>query len=140
MHLLTPLIADALELHLAAREAHWNVRGPNFLSLHELFDRVSTELEAHADALAERVRTLGGEARAQSRWIAVTTSQPAYPNGTKRHVAELASRLARFSAACRRSIDPAQTGGDAVTADLLTEIAGEVDKVAWLVESHERER
>ncbi len=58
--LLNQQLADALDLGLQAKQAHWNVKGPNFLSLHELFDKVATELDELTDELAERAVELGG--------------------------------------------------------------------------------
>ena len=61
--LLNQRLADAADLKSQAKQAHWNVKGANFIALHELFDQVSTEMDTHVDDIAERITTLGGTAR-----------------------------------------------------------------------------
>src|SRR5690606_23118194 len=58
--LLAPHVASAIDLMLQAKHAHWNVKGPNFIALHELFDKVAATAQKHADGLAERIAQLGG--------------------------------------------------------------------------------
>src|SRR4249920_1934020 len=60
--LLNRQLADVLDLGLQAKQAHWNVKGPNFIGLHELFDKVAEELEEFSDDIAERAVELGGVA------------------------------------------------------------------------------
>src|SRR2546428_14091898 len=60
--LLNEHLADVLDLGLQAKQAHWNVKGPNFIGLHELFDKVAEELEEFTDDIAERAVELGGGA------------------------------------------------------------------------------
>lgn len=56
--LLNKHLAAAIDLHAQMKQAHWNVRGPGFIAIHELFDRVSTEVENYSDLLAERAAPL----------------------------------------------------------------------------------
>jgi hypothetical protein len=56
--LLNQQLCDALDLGLQAKQAHWNVKGPNFIGLHELFDKVAEELEGFTDDIAERAVAL----------------------------------------------------------------------------------
>ena len=60
--LLNARLADSMDLKSQAKQAHWNVKGMSFISLHELFDQVATEVEAYTDMIAERVTVLGGTA------------------------------------------------------------------------------
>src|SRR5204863_9581812 len=60
--LLNQQLADVLDLGLQAKQAHWNVKGPHFIGLHELFDKVAEELEAFTDDIAERAVERGGVA------------------------------------------------------------------------------
>lgn len=62
IELLNQRLADAADLKSQAKQAHWNVKGMNFIALHELFDRVSTEVDVYVDDIAERITTLGGTA------------------------------------------------------------------------------
>ena len=58
--LLNARLADAIDLQAQAKHAHWNVKGPSFIALHELFDDIAENIEEHIDTLAERVTALGG--------------------------------------------------------------------------------
>jgi starvation-inducible DNA-binding protein len=137
--LLNQQLADALDLHLQAKQAHWNVKGPNFIALHELFDEVEEELEEHADDIAERAVALGGTAYGSARTTAKRSRLAEYPleiSGGKEHVAALSSALAAFGKSARAAIDAAAALGDADTADLFTEVSRSVDKLLWKVEAH----
>src|SRR6187551_3483705 len=77
--LLNASLADLLDLRLQAKQAHWNVKGPQFAALHELFDEVAAELDESADALAERAASLGGAARGTLQAVALASRLPEYP-------------------------------------------------------------
>lgn len=136
---LAPRLAEALDLYHAAKHAHWNVRGPNFRSLHELFDGIAGDADEWADLLAERMRQLGVEAVGDLRAVAATSSLSAYPTGLlseAEHLAAIADRLAAVGSAIRDSIDECDDHGDADAADICTEISRAIDKWLWMVESH----
>src|SRR5688500_6053603 len=78
--LLNQRLADATDLKSQAKQPHWNVKAMNFISLHELFDRVSTELDTHVDDIAERITTLGGTAMGTVRLAAANSSLNEYPH------------------------------------------------------------
>jgi starvation-inducible DNA-binding protein len=137
--LLNERLADALDLKLQAKQAHWNVRGPNFIALHELFDKVAETADEHADLMAERAGTLGGPAQGTVGVVSKQTSLPAYPldiASGRDHVNALANALATFGKLVRAAIDRANELGDADTADLFTEVSRETDKNLWFVEAH----
>lgn len=137
--LLADRLADAIDLHSQAKEAHWNVKGPTFIALHELFDKVAGVTEEYTDMLAERLVQLGGHAHGTIREAAKMSSLKEYPTkvtAEQNHVEALSSAMAKFAGLCRGGIDKADEQGDKVTADLLTEIARELDKLTWFVESH----
>ncbi len=136
---LNARLADALVLASHAKQAHWNLRGPRFLSLHELFDRVAEMATAHADSLAERVTTLGEDATGTVEVAAQHTTLPPYPTGRipeEGHLTAIADRLAAYTNRLRAHITEAEQAGDPATADLITTLAGEADKMLWMVESH----
>ena len=60
--LLNRHLAAAVDLHAQVKQAHWNVRGPTFIAIHELFDKVADAVEDYSDKIAERAGTLGGTA------------------------------------------------------------------------------
>ncbi|QYO66710.1 DNA starvation/stationary phase protection protein Dps [Leptolyngbya sp. 7M] len=139
VEILNQSLSDALDLRSQAKQAHWNVKGPNFIALHELFDQVATEIDTHADDLAERVTTLGGTAMGTVRVAAECSSLSQYPleiTDGSAHVDALSTALADFGKKVRKNIDATDELGDADTADLYTEISRGVDKLLWFVEAH----
>ena len=136
---LNARLADAIDLKTQAKQAHWNVKGPHFIGLHELFDQVATAVEAHTDLIAERVTALGGTALGTTRVVAQKSTLSEYPleivDGTA-HVDALSTAMADFGKRIRQNIDDADKLDDADTADLFTEISREIDKLLWFVEAH----
>src|SRR5262249_35734714 len=110
IELLNDNLAEILDLGLQAKQAHWNVKGPHFIGLHELFDKVAEELEEYTDNIAERAVELGGIALGTVQVIAKHSSLAAYPlniSSGKQHVAALSGALAKFGAGARTAIDTA---------------------------------
>jgi starvation-inducible DNA-binding protein len=137
--LLNQQLADVLDLGLQAKQAHWNVKGPHFIGLHELFDKVAEELEEYTDGIAERAVELGGVALGTVQIVSKNSRLPAYPQDLVsglEHVTKLSKALAEFGATTRTAIDTAAKSGDADTADLFTEVSRGVDKLLWMVEAH----
>jgi len=136
---LADRLADATDLMLQTKQAHWNVKGPNFIALHELFDKINDASEEWVDMIAERIVQLGGQAEGTLQAAAARTSMPAYPisivSGTD-HVEALSSALAAFGRKVRNAIDKTDKLGDKDTADLFTEVSRDVDKYVWFVEAH----
>jgi starvation-inducible DNA-binding protein len=139
VELLNKHLASAIDLHGQLKQAHWNVRGPNFIALHGLFDKCAEEAETYSDLLAERARGLGGEAEGTVQRAVQFSGLLAYPLGVadgQEHVFAVSGALAAFGESAREAIDRAARLGDADTADLFTEISRNVDQQLWLVESH----
>jgi starvation-inducible DNA-binding protein len=137
--LLQARLADAIDLKSQAKQAHWNVKGINFIALHELFDQVATEVELHIDTIAERITTLGGTALGTIRVAAQQSNLSEYPHEItdgNSHVEALSSALADFGKLVRKNIDEATDLGDADTADLFTGVSRDIDKSLWFVEAH----
>ncbi len=139
IELLNARLADAIDLGAQTKHAHWNVKGPNFIALHELFDKVAESVEEHIDTLAERVTALGGTARGTLATVARSTSLRPYPEDISEgfaHVDALSAALADFGAKVRAGIDATARLGDADTADLFTGISRDNDKYLWFLEAH----
>lgn len=139
VQLLNERLADAIDLQLQAKQAHWNVKGPNFIALHELFDSVAGEISEFVDTIAERAVTLGGIADGTLASVARRTKLPDYPVGIcagRDHVMALSTALASFGKSVRTAIDQANKLEDADTADLFTEVSRGIDKKLWFVEAH----
>lgn len=139
--ILNQRLADASDLKSQAKQAHWNVKGMNFIALHELFDKVSIELDTHVDDIAERITTLGGTALGTVRVAAQNSSLAEYPleiiDGAD-HVDALSTALSDFGKKVRADIDTTDELGDADTADLFTGVSRAIDKLLWFVEAHQQ--
>ncbi|HVY70437.1 MAG TPA: DNA starvation/stationary phase protection protein Dps [Verrucomicrobiae bacterium] len=137
--LLNQQLADAIDLGLQAKQAHWNVKGPHFIGLHELFDKVAEEIEEFIDDIAERAVELGGVALGTVQVISKESRLEAYPlelASGQGHVTALSAATAKFGASTRAAIDAANEAGDADTADLFTGVSRGVDKLVWMLEAH----
>ena len=136
---LNQLLADVADLTMQAKQAHWTVKGPNFIALHKLFDEVYEHASEWTDEIAERVAQLGGQPQGTLQAAARNTRLDAYPLdlvAERAHVERLAHSLAKFGSFARAAIDDFAKHGDADSADLCTTISREVDKDLWFVESH----
>ena len=139
VELLNARLADCIDLQTQAKQAHWNVKGPNFIALHELFDKVHEDVSDYVDEIAERAVQLGGVAEGTARIVAKRSSLTEYPASTvdgRAHVDALSSALASFGKAARAAIDQADQLGDKDTADVFTEVSRGIDKWLWFVEAH----
>jgi starvation-inducible DNA-binding protein len=132
-------LADAIDLQTQCKQAHWNVKGPNFIALHELFDKVNEDVEEYVDLIAERAVQLGGIAEGTARSVAKRSTLSEYPGKSGAghdHVEALSSALASFGKLVRQAIDKADSLKDADTTDMFTEISRGTDKWLWFVEAH----
>jgi starvation-inducible DNA-binding protein len=137
--LLNARLADAIDLQLQAKQAHWNVKGPHFIALHELFDKVAGEIGGNVDDMAERITALGGVAEGTVQAVSGRSKLEAYPldvTDGRAHVDALAAALARFGKSVRKAIDESGKAGDADTSDLFTGVSRGADKNLWLLEAH----
>ena len=137
--LLNQALAELIDLQLQAKQAHWNVKGPNFIALHELFDTVTADAAVFADSVAERIAALGGQAEGSINVVGRRTTLPAYPVeivAGRDHVDALSTSMAVVGKSIRGAIGRAVELDDAGTADLFTEVSRELDKKLWFVESH----
>jgi starvation-inducible DNA-binding protein len=139
VELLNARLADCKDLQTQTKQAHWNVKGPNFIALHELFDKINDEMEEYVDEIAERAVQLGGVAEGTARMVAKRTTLTEYPLNAadgRSHVEALSSALAAFGKLARKAIGEANELGDLDTADLFTEVSRGIDKWLWFVEAH----
>src|SRR5213594_2278591 len=137
--LLNERLADAIDLQTQAKQAHWNVKGPQFIALHKLFDEIDEAVEEYVDLLAERVVQLGGIAEGTARIAAERSELPEYPltiTTGEEHVWALSSALSGFGERIRRAIDETADLGDVDSSDICTEISRGTDKWLWFVEAH----
>jgi starvation-inducible DNA-binding protein len=139
IELLNARLADAIDLKTQLKQAHWNVKGPTFIALHELFDKVAGDVEGYVDLIAERAVQLGGTALGTARSVAQRSQQKEYPldiSTGRDHVGAVTATLATFARSARQAIDASDDLRDKATADLFTEVTRGVDKWLWFVEAH----
>ena len=137
--ILNARLADTIDLALLTKQAHWNLRGPNFISVHEMLDPLRAELDAHVDTMAERIVQLGGTALGTTQAVAGATSLPPYPTdivAIPDHLNALIDRYAAVAAAVRQGIEGCDEAGDKDTADILTGHSRALDKALWFLEAH----
>jgi starvation-inducible DNA-binding protein len=132
-------LADTSDLYSQVKQAHWNIKGPEFIALHKLFDDLAENVLPFVDEIAERVSSLGGYATGTVRDAAANSRLKPYPTGAvtgEDHVKALVERYAFYASSVRRAIDDSDEVGDQTTADLFTEISRQIDKDLWFLEAH----
>ena len=139
IEVLNARLADAIDLALLTKQAHWNIKGPQFIALHEMIDQFRTELDTHVDTLAERVVQLGGMALGTTQAVAKASALAPYPTDISKSEDHLKALLDRYSGAAksvRAAIDQTDEAGDADTADIFTAYSRALDKSVWFLEAH----
>ena len=138
--LLNARLADAIDLALMTKQAHWNLRGRHFIAVHEMLNGFRIEIDGHADTLAERIVQLGGVAFGTTQTVARDSKLKAYPTdlvSVEDHVATLGERYGDLANATRAAVHMAAEAGDAGTADILTAFSRSLDRALWFLEAHE---
>lgn len=133
---LNARLVDGLDLHSQIKVAHWNIKGPQFSSLHPLFEQFAIGLAAHNDNVAERAVTLGGRAYGTARHVAQKSRLPEYPQDVSRdleHVKLLAERIETYLDGLRESRSVAEEQKDTDSVDLITGIITEFEKHGWFL-------
>src|SRR5438034_10255970 len=137
--LMNQRLADAVDLQMQMKQAHWNVKGPHFIGLHELFDQIDEAVEGYVDLIAERIVQLGGIAEGTARVAAERSRLEEYPLDIadgQAHVEAVSKALSTFGHEVRKTIDEAEELENADTADIFTEVSRGIDKWLWFVEAH----
>lgn len=136
--ILNQTLAETFDLYSQTKQAHWNVKGSDFIQLHEFFDRIAEMIFPFVDTLAERITALGGTAMGTARMAAESTELEEFPliNDGMECVQALADRYASLANRCREGIDTTEELGDMASSDLLVEFVRALDKSLWFLEAH----
>ncbi len=143
IEILNARLADAIDLALLTKQAHWNLKGPQFIAIHEMLDGFRTTIDGHVDTIAERAVQLGGMAHGTSQTVAEKTTLKPYPTDiskTKDHLAALIERYGVVANSVRAAIDETDEAGDADSADIFTAFSRDLDKSLWFLEAHVQEK
>jgi starvation-inducible DNA-binding protein len=136
--ILNQRLVESIDLYQQLKHAHWNVRGPGFLSIHELFDQIAESVEVNVDQIAERITALGGVALGTTQVVSKESRLPSYDVdlvNVNDHLKALIKSLAAYLKALR--VDTAQIDElDSVTTELLNSITEEQEKHLWFLEAH----
>lgn len=136
---LQACMTDAAALSMALKQAHWNLKGPNFIAVHELLDAVKARLDPNIDEMAERIKQLDGQAIGTVEAVAGGTRLAPYPTdltATDDHLREICDRMRAYGGRVREGIDAIEEVGDQESMDLLTDASRQADKDLWLLQSH----
>jgi starvation-inducible DNA-binding protein len=137
--MLNQELADMSDLYSQTKQAHWNVKGEQFIALHKLFDEFAEALAGYADEIAERAVQLGGTALGTNRMSAAQTrltEYPTQPMDSMGHVEALIERYTMAAASTRAAIDTAEEYDDIDTVDMFSDISRGMDKWLWFLEAH----
>ena len=138
---LNVVLATTIDLNYQVKQAHWNIKGPQFVARHQLFDKLAAFNSASSDQLAERASTLGGYARGTIRLSVEASELPEYElkaTQGREHIAALVQRYAAYTALLRRGIEITREVNDPVTEDLYVEILRQSELDLWFLDNHQR--
>jgi starvation-inducible DNA-binding protein len=137
---LQRVLVDLIELHLQAKQAHWNVVGTNFRDLHLQLDELVDFARDASDTIAERMRALDVVPDGRSDTVVAATSLPqfpAYEHGTQ-EVVDLVTARVYATVDTIRTVHDSVDAEDPSTADILHQLIDGLEKLAWLIKSENR--
>ena len=137
--ILNARVADSIDYALAVKQAHWNIKGHNFIGVHKLLDEVRAEVDEFVDLMAERAVSLGGTALGTTQVVARDSALPPYPTNIHRiddHLRALIERHGDVANKVRSAIEETDKAGDSGTSDLFTEVSRGLDERLWMLEAH----
>jgi len=138
IRLLNLTLASAADLYAQTKQAHWNVKGPEFIALHKLFDDIAEDVENHIDIIAERITSLGGTTLATIKEITQNTQLREYPVdifAAKDHLEHLTHNFAILGELSRKNIKATEELTDMGTSDLYIAFSRMLDHNLWFMEA-----
>lgn len=136
---LNTTLASANDLYAQLKQAHWNIKGPNFIAVHKLLDEVAEGIEEEIDIIAERITSLGGTALGTIQATVHSTELRTYPTNIftiPEHLEHLMHNIAILGELTRANITKTAELGDFVTNDMYITLSAILDKNLWLLEAH----
>ena len=137
--LLNQHLADLSDLYSQTKQAHWNVRGMNFIALHKLFDELAEAQTEHIDTIAERAGALGGLATGTIRQAAKNSRLAELDHDlsdSTKMLKALAERYSDYGRMVRQAIEVAEQADDMGTSDIFIALSQLLDKQLWFIEAH----
>ncbi|MCE6996828.1 DNA starvation/stationary phase protection protein [Saccharothrix sp. S26] len=131
---LQATLVDLVDLSLVAKQAHWNVVGKNFRSVHLQLDELVTTARTYTDEVAERAAALGISPDGKAKTVAAGSGVPDFPSGWLKEdevVTAVVTALAELIGRLRARIDETDKS-DLVTQDLLIEITKNLEQAHWM--------
>lgn len=135
---LSPVLHDLIALAVNTKQAHWHVRGENFMGVHEFLDEVVAHAQDASDTVAERVVALGLPVDGRIETVAKRTTTPQMSPGFQQSIATVAEVVAQLDATIEtvyKAIDGLEKV-DPVSQDIVIAIAEQLDKDRWFLFSH----
>jgi starvation-inducible DNA-binding protein len=137
--LMNHRLADAVDLQLQVKHAHWNAKEPRGTGLHELFGHAAQSAESYVDMIARRIVVCGGVAEGTLRVSAARSLLREYPrisDDSQAHARAVARALADFGRSARGTIKEAMALDDAGTAKLFAQISRGADQWLGYLQAH----
>lgn len=135
--LLNTNLAAAMDLHARLKHAHWNVTGPVFIAVHELFDKMAEQAEDWADMMGEQIRFLDFEAYGTALSASKSFLGP-YSVGiasAESHISAILASMTLFSSSTKAAASSCLKANDQVTANIFVTITGESQKNIYFLRS-----
>ncbi len=139
VNMLNQTLASTSDLYAQLKHAHWNIKGPQFIAMHKLFDEIAEEVEGHVDTIAERITALGGTAFGTIQDVVKNTQLRVLPNNVftlEQLLEHITHNFAILSELARECMDRSEELDDMATNDVYVDLARSLDKNLWFLEAH----
>jgi len=136
--IMNKTLASTADLYAQLKQAHWNVKGPTFISLHKLFDEIAEAVEEQVDIIAERITSIGGTALGTLQEAVKNTQLRVYPTDiflAEEHIEHLCHNIAILAELTRDNIAKTDKIGDAATSDVYIDLTRMLEKNLWFIEA-----